>query len=514
MNKRLCFAVITLLSVTCWASTPLDIKLSKQFAKFYEARELITNRFEDLDAKKMPELISREEWEKMISLPEDEKFTNADIEKLIWNERDIIRKNFNKALKHSVLDLDALRIMGEAKIGDFCRRFPKGGMNHVHPWGTLDRETAYNILMKTDPMVKPERFFEEFSDDKSEKGMLFPDELEFFRQYTIEDEFPFSELIEEDKQRYTAFFELPHDKNPFNRFMATFTVYRLSGFYDKANVELAEELMWDAFLKRSMENNISYLEVSKSVFTTYGLKDNLAGLKKIVSKAKKYGIDLRFQIGFLRMSDRIANNWKIIKKLIQYEKQFPFIVGINLQADETNHPALEKGQAIYATLMAAIKQKKSRLQTTMHAGELGYLYNVRDALILGSKRIGHGVKLRNDHVTLVWARKLKTPIEVNLSSNIMLGVVDRMENHPFLDFLRLGLPVSLSTDDEGIFRTDLSKECVLAIKHTDITYSELKKMSYYSISTSFAEGRLKNKLTRKLKVDFEKFEKNWSLFSK
>jgi adenosine deaminase len=182
------------------------------------------------------------------------------------------------------------------------------------------------------------------------------------------------------------------------------------------------------------------------------------------------------------------------------------ITGIDILGNETHTPALEKGQTIYATVLSAVTDGKSRLHRTMHAGELGDVRNPRDAMILGSERLGHAVKLEKDPVALEYARRNKIGVEVNLVSNLRLGAVQQLDNHPFIRYLRLGLKPSLSTDDEGMFETDMNRECRTAIEKSDISYSELKQLIRNSIETAFVEKEIQIRLEEQLQRDFEKFE--------
>ncbi len=192
----------------------------------------------------------------------------------------------------------------------------------------------------------------------------------------------------------------------------------------------------------------------------------------------------------------------------------PVVTGIDLLGDETNMPTLEKGQAAYATVLRAVRDGKSSLHRTMHAGELGDPRNPRDALILGVERIGHGVKLAADPIALEYAARNGIAVEINLISNLRLQAIDDLDQHPFLDYLRLGLPVSLSTDDEGILDTDINTECVTAITRSDISYSELKAMAFNSIRTSFADAETRQRLEARLTELFRDFERKHSVSSK
>jgi len=78
-------------------------------------------------------------------------------------------------------------------------------------------------------------------------------------------------------------------------------------------------------------------------------------------------------------------------------------------------------------------------------------------------------------------------VEVNLSSNdLILGISGI--NHPLPIYLRYGVPVALSTDDEGVSRIDLTHEFVRAALTYPLTYRDLKKMVRASIEHSFLPG--------------------------
>jgi hypothetical protein len=86
---------------------------------------------------------------------------------------------------------------------------------------------------------------------------------------------------------------------------------------------------------------------------------------------------------------------------------------------------------------------------------------VRQAVdVAGAERIGHGadVTYENDPDQLLKDMAAKhVLVEINLSSNEdVLGMVG--ENHPLPIYRKSGVPVTLSTDDEGIERIDLTHE--------------------------------------------------------
>lgn len=86
---------------------------------------------------------------------------------------------------------------------------------------------------------------------------------------------------------------------------------------------------------------------------------------------------------------------------------------------------------------------------------------------------------------------------MNIVSNWQLNAVienNDFEIHPFIELIHLGIPLTLYTDDEGMFNTDIVHECVVVVEHSNIQYSELKAISYTAVTTLFADEDTKDAL--------------------
>jgi adenosine deaminase len=78
-------------------------------------------------------------------------------------------------------------------------------------------------------------------------------------------------------------------------------------------------------------------------------------------------------------------------------------------------------------------------------------------------------------------------VEVNLTSNdFILGV--RGKDHPLPIYLKNGVPVALSTDDEGVSRGHLTEEFQRAVLTYGLSYATLKEMVRNSLEYSFLPG--------------------------
>ena len=78
-------------------------------------------------------------------------------------------------------------------------------------------------------------------------------------------------------------------------------------------------------------------------------------------------------------------------------------------------------------------------------------------------------------------------VEINLSSNdIILGVAG--DEHPFHLYRQYGVPLALSTDDEGVFRIDLTHEYQRAVVDYDLGYADLLWLSRNALAYSYLPG--------------------------
>lgn len=128
-----------------------------------------------------------------------------------------------------------------------------------------------------------------------------------------------------------------------------------------------------------------------------------------------------------------------------------------------------------------------------HAGETNWYgssidENLIDAILLGTKRIGHGFSLVKHPLLLEIVKDRKIAIEVNPISNQVLQLVGDYRNHPCAHFFSDNYPVVISSDDPSFWRaTPLSHDFYIAFlgiasAHSDIRL--LKRLALNSIEYS------------------------------
>lgn len=76
-------------------------------------------------------------------------------------------------------------------------------------------------------------------------------------------------------------------------------------------------------------------------------------------------------------------------------------------------------------------------------------WNIMDALLLNTKRIGHGFALPKHPQLWSTIRKRNIAIEVNPISNQVLGFIWDLRNHPASFLIAENFPIIISADDPG-----------------------------------------------------------------
>lgn len=179
-------------------------------------------------------------------------------------------------------------------------------------------------------------------------------------------------------------------------------------------------------------------------------------------------------------------------------KQDTRIVGINMVQPEDGVISM-RDYRLHMRMVGFLHQIYPDVHISLHAGELtsglvppaGLRFHIRDAVeVAHAERVGHGVDIAyedNAEELLQKMAKQKVMVEINLSSNDqILGV--KGEDHPLPLYLHYGVPVALSTDDEGVLRTNLTEQYQKAILTYHFTYPVLKNLVRNSISYSFLPG--------------------------
>lgn len=232
-------------------------------------------------------------------------------------------------------------------------------------------------------------------------------------------------------------------------------------------------------------------------------------------------VDVRYEFQVLRNSPKEQVFAQALAGFLLANSD-PRVAAVNFVQREDGYNSLHDYD-LHMRIIAYLRKLYPKVHLTLHAGELteglvppeDLRFHIHDAVFTaGAERIGHGVDIMDETdslATLTYMREHHIDVEINLTSNdLILGV--KGDQHPFPVYRKYGVPVTLSTDDPGVSRGDLTAEYERAVLTYGLTYADVKQLAHNSIAYSFATAEQKARLQTDLDRRFHDFEK-WATTS-
>ncbi|MBL9038335.1 MAG: adenosine deaminase [Archangium sp.] len=264
----------------------------------------------------------------------------------------------------------------------------------------------------------------------------------------------------------------------------------LVAFDVTCSVLQTEEALYRAAYELGVDaaaENVRYLEVRYApvLHQQRGLKLTaivdavLEGLREAKRETRmKYGVIL---CGIRHMSPQTSV--RLAELCVAYKNRG--VVGFDLAGAEANFPAKEHKEAFQLIL-------KNNVNCTAHAGEAYGPESISQALhFLGSHRIGHGVRLREDGDLLNYVNDHRIPLECCPSSNVQTRAVNDLKSHPLKFYFDYGLRVTINTDNRLITDTTVSKEYLIAHRELGLSLEDLTTIIVSGFKSAFLPFREK-----------------------
>lgn len=259
--------------------------------------------------------------------------------------------------------------------------------------------------------------------------------------------------------------------------------------------------------------NIRYRELTFTPFTHTDYQDKcltiddlLAGLEAGRAAAySRYGVEMRWVFDVPRNTSfgpaagtgpGAYDPYPADRTLAYALQGRPYgVVGYGLGGYEVGAPPAPFAHAFSAA-------KAAGLLCVPHAGETVGAASVADAVnFLHADRIGHGVRAIEDPELLTVLRDRQIPLELNPTSNIRLHVYRRLAEHPLPHLDRMGLKVTVNSDDPPLFNTTLCAEYQALAAEFGYDKSCIARIARNAFEVSGAPDDLK----RKLLAEFDAF---------
>jgi adenosine deaminase len=174
------------------------------------------------------------------------------------------------------------------------------------------------------------------------------------------------------------------------------------------------------------------------------------------------------------------------------------VLAFDLAGQEKDYPAKAHREAFQIIL-------KNNVNSTVHAGEAFGPASIAQALhYCGAHRIGHGTRLREDREVLAYVNDHRIPLEVCLSSNVQTRAVRSLREHPFGDYFRQGIRVTLNTDSRLISATDVTNELLLAVRAFRLGPYEVKRIVINGFKSAFLPYAQKARMLREVNLEIDR----------
>lgn len=255
----------------------------------------------------------------------------------------------------------------------------------------------------------------------------------------------------------------------------------------RKNTLRQDKLLWVA--RQYQKQGIYYTEISDTTLTKKGEPaiELLEEVHEIMPKIEKEtGVKIRFLVAIRRIAltiikDKIQGSGYLREALsvLKAVSKSPYVVGCDFVGEEIND--ISELQPVIEEIVQYIEKEDKNYTIRVHAGEndslINNVYNsiecVKNSLKEGQKmpkiRIGHG--LYTPELSTKEGRKLikqikdsGTVLEFQLTSNVRLNNLSKIENHPLKKYLDEGVKCVQGTDGCGLYGSDTIDE-QLALKN-------------------------------------------------
>lgn len=246
-------------------------------------------------------------------------------------------------------------------------------------------------------------------------------------------------------------------------------------------------------LEHLAEQGVVHAEVFISVGVIYMWRNHdpacfepiFAGLERARQRGEReLGISLYWIFDAVRHFT-IPEAERVFQKAAELREEFPAIIGIGLGGDER-----QRGSEPFHDLYA--QARTAGLRLTNHAGETTGPEAIREALAIGSERLGHVLSAIDEPALLEELKARQIGLELNPTSNVRTGVCASFAAHPLRRYFDMGLLVTLNSDDPAFFGSDVANEYLLAHTVQGFSGEELQQLAANSIRASFLPDAAKS----------------------
>jgi adenosine deaminase len=209
------------------------------------------------------------------------------------------------------------------------------------------------------------------------------------------------------------------------------------------------------------------------------IADQLDGIVEAIADARAaWGIDGAIIVSAHRHRSE-ADAMQLVELVQPWAES---IAGFGLGGPERGNPP-----ARHQHYFSAARGRGFR--TTAHAGEEGPAAYIQEAIdVCHVDRIDHGNAATADARLVVQLADEHIPLTMCPVSNLRLGGVKKLADHPIRALMHAGVTVTVNSDDPSYFEAYINDNFAAVQTHLDLSESELATLARNSFAASFAPG--------------------------
>ncbi|ROV91406.1 hypothetical protein VPNG_09987 [Cytospora leucostoma] len=416
-------------------------------------------------------------------------------------------------------------LIDKTEIFKLARRAPKGAHLHIHFNACLQPSVLLDVASEMDHMYitsdlplgntlsrnNHRRCKIQFSimAIKESQGNLFDP------RYGDRLPMKFSEFLKEFERHYPGEDAMAwlQEKLVFREEEAHDSLQTVGGAWEEFNSRTQMmkglfnyEKAYRTYTRRCLEDfvrdNIQYAEIrpnfmdTNQVWTDDGARkiDNVGIMEMIIDEYDRFQAETKDYFGGLKIIYCCPRSWpneKVaggLRECLEFKKKWPrWIAGFDLVGEEGKGKPLSAFVPEFLQFQEDCRRAGVEVPFLFHCGETLEIgsetdENLLDALLLGSKRIGHGFALARHPYVMEKMKKEGICLEVCPISNEVLGLTPRANGHSVYNLLANNVHCTVSSDNGTLFNSTLSHDFyqVLIGKH-DMTLFGWKQLIEWSL---------------------------------
>ncbi|MDE6546582.1 MAG: adenosine deaminase [Lactobacillus sp.] len=232
------------------------------------------------------------------------------------------------------------------------------------------------------------------------------------------------------------------------------------------------------------------LHTQKNLTQEDAVKACILGLRKFYKwqdeqKDNFYHLHANLILCLMRLPNREQENNLTVKLAAKYANEH--VAGIDLAGPEGPIPN-RKFKPFFDDA------KEMHIPFTIHAGEAAGPESMQEALDLGTKRIGHGVRCLESEQLVHELVDRNITLECCATSNLNTKVFKNIDSYPIRKLLSRKIKATLNCDNMTVSNTNLPKEFELLEAKTKLTNIDKHQLLLNSINAAFATDQEKSRL--------------------